>query len=284
MEEAEPRRLCIGPLTVYGPRRNGGLGRGTRILRDGIRRLAGPLGPRWRILSRFFFTKAASRQFARRNGFSVDPDLFRFGSRVEREHVSGPTTTKRVLLVCGEARRVIMSRRRRAHVTMPACYFSCRSSYRSYSTARASAEPMCTKCIQKPALGGRPPRPCRPRAYNNCVESCACSCTPHFGPVLPWRWGVSSAGPLTKLLTCLTLAVQPSNVVTRRGHHGRATMHLADSRHFRHKLRSISAHQNNASLSREVSTRVLSHPLLGRSRPAAKASDVVKETVVKRAE
>lgn len=47
------------------------------------------------------------------------------------------------------------------------------------------------------------------------------------------------------------LAVQPSNVVTRRGHHGRATMHQADSRHFRHKLLSFCAHQNNASLSRE---------------------------------
>lgn len=117
---------------------------------------------------------------------------------------------------------------------------------------------------------------------HNCVEYGACSCTPHFGPVLPWQWGVFFCKTADRTADMPYLAVQPSSVVTGRSHHGRATMHLADSRHFRHKLWSVPAHQNNASLSREVSTRGPSHPLLGRSRPAANASDFAKETVVKR--
>lgn len=118
---------------------------------------------------------------------------------------------------------------------------------------------------------------------HSCVESCACCCcTPHFGPVSHGGGAFFFCRTADRTADMPYLTVQPSNVVTRRGHHGRATMHLADSRHFRHEPWSISAHQNNASLSREVTTRGPPHPRLGRSRPAAKASDSVKETVVKR--
>lgn len=53
MEKADPRKLDLDPCESVA-RRNGGLGRATRILRHAIRRQDGPLSPCWRIHLKVF--------------------------------------------------------------------------------------------------------------------------------------------------------------------------------------------------------------------------------------